>query len=247
MTAPPAKPPSWSTCCCTFLAEPDRSRRVERRPVIYVALEGIGGIDNRFVAAAQELGVEDQDLALAISDQLDNFREPAAVDKVIAIAKDLMTEFQFPPSAAPVVSSIPSPPRSEPPGPLKPGEHFIPRSEYQKAARLWLHRHFHPPQRQGCHPRRPRLVRFSAAIDFEFEIERDDELRTSRITKARATAPFIPSQPSATSFMASCSDKTNTAKRSPPSPYVISPTRTGNAPPGNTARRLAPRSTACGR
>ena len=33
-----------------------RGRRVEQQPVIYVALEGHGGIGNRIIAAAAELG-----------------------------------------------------------------------------------------------------------------------------------------------------------------------------------------------
>ena len=65
-----------------------RGRRVERQPVIYVALEGHGGIGNRIIAAARELGVDDgASFTLVLVSA--NFRDPASSAKVAKTAKRL--------------------------------------------------------------------------------------------------------------------------------------------------------------
>jgi hypothetical protein len=68
-----------------------RGRRVEQQVVIYVALEGHGGIDNRVIAAAQEIGIEDAPFALVKS--TDNFKDQAAAEHVAKIANELMARF----------------------------------------------------------------------------------------------------------------------------------------------------------
>ena len=57
-----------------------RGRRVERQPAIYVALEGHGGIENRIIAAARELGIDDAPFALIKA--TDNFRDPETARKL---------------------------------------------------------------------------------------------------------------------------------------------------------------------
>ena len=59
-----------------------------------------------------------------------------------------------------------------------------------------------------------------------------------RITKARDGSDSEP--PSATACMASCSDKTNTARMSPPSWSAITPTKTSSVLASAIARRPAP-------
>ena len=68
-----------------------RNRRTERQPVVYVALEGHGGIDNRVIAAAAEIGITDAPFALVKA--TDNFRDPEAAERVMRIAADLVGQF----------------------------------------------------------------------------------------------------------------------------------------------------------
>jgi RecA-family ATPase len=68
-----------------------RTRRVERQPVVYVALEGHGGIDNRCIAARDELEIADAPFALVKA--TDNFRDPEAAQKVAAIARQMLKDF----------------------------------------------------------------------------------------------------------------------------------------------------------
>jgi RecA-family ATPase len=68
-----------------------RARRTEQQPVVYVALEGHGGIDNRVIAAARELEIDDAPFALVKSS--DNFCEPETAEKVASITTDLIKRF----------------------------------------------------------------------------------------------------------------------------------------------------------
>jgi hypothetical protein len=57
-----------------------RGRRTEMQPVVYVALEGHAGIENRVVAAAAHLGIDDA--AFELLKVSDSFRNPEAAARV---------------------------------------------------------------------------------------------------------------------------------------------------------------------
>ncbi len=64
-----------------------RGRRVVQTPVVYVALEGHAGIENRIIAAAAEIGIGDAPFALIKAS--DNFREPDVAARLGATVAQL--------------------------------------------------------------------------------------------------------------------------------------------------------------
>jgi AAA domain len=70
-----------------------RGRRTEQQPVVYIALEGHSGINNRVAAARQHLGLDDQDIAFALVKIRADFRVAATAQKVAATVKALVEQF----------------------------------------------------------------------------------------------------------------------------------------------------------
>jgi hypothetical protein len=68
-----------------------RNRRTVKQRVIYCALEGHGGIDNRVIAAAQEIGITEAPFALVKA--TDNFRDPETAERVGNVPNELVQQF----------------------------------------------------------------------------------------------------------------------------------------------------------
>jgi hypothetical protein len=153
-----------------------RKRRVEQQPVIYVALEGHGGIDNRIIAAAAHLGLEDVPFALVKAG--DNFRDPASARKVAAVARQLGG------SPLIMVDTLTAA--------LAGGSDCDPKDVGQLLDNLKVElvalgytvliiHHTGKDASRGARGWSGLL----AAVDFEFEISRDGDLRSLRISKMR--------------------------------------------------------------
>jgi hypothetical protein len=70
-----------------------RKRRTEQQPVVYVALEGHNGINNRVVAARRNLHLDEQDIAFALVKVAANFRVQETAQKVAANVKALVEKY----------------------------------------------------------------------------------------------------------------------------------------------------------
>ena len=69
-----------------------RGRRVERQPVVFVALEGHSGIYNREIAAARHLGIEDAPFGVIRA--VESFRNPDTAARVAATAKAITEQYR---------------------------------------------------------------------------------------------------------------------------------------------------------
>jgi hypothetical protein len=153
-----------------------RNRRVEQQPVIFVALEGHGGIENRVVAAAEHLGLEDVPFALFKTG--DNFRDPAAARKVAAVARQLGGSplIMIDTLTAALAGGSDCDPKDV--GALL--DNIKTELVAQGCTVLVIH-HTGKDLSRGARGWSGLL----AAIDVEFEISRDGDLRTLRISKMR--------------------------------------------------------------
>jgi AAA domain len=158
-----------------------RNRRTERQPVAYIALEGHGGIDNRVIAAAAEIGITDAPFALVKSS--DSFRDPEAAERAGKIAAELAQNFggDNPIIAIDTYTAALGAGGSDC-DPVAVSE-FI--ANVQKhlltgCTTLILH-HFGKDSSRGGRG----WSGLRASLDFELEIDRDDDLRTMRVTKSR--------------------------------------------------------------
>jgi AAA domain len=159
-----------------------RGRRVIQQPVVYVALEGHGGVGNRIIAAAAELGLEDVPFALIKSS--DSFRDPAAAAKVAAVAKELLATFGGDCPVVMIDTFMAALGAGGSDCDPKDVSAFI---AHVKAALLMpgftcivIHRAGKDASR-GARGWSGLL----AALDFELEVDRDGDLRTMRVTKMR--------------------------------------------------------------
>jgi hypothetical protein len=80
-----------------------RGRRTERHPVVYIALEGHGGINNRVVAARRHLGLDDQEIAFALVKVSANFQVKETAQRVAANVKAMIERFGIEEPCNPVV------------------------------------------------------------------------------------------------------------------------------------------------
>lgn len=158
-----------------------RGRRVERQPVIYCALEGHGGIDNRVIAAAAELDITEAPFALVKAS--DNFRDPEAAAKAAALAKQLVAEHG---GDCPVVvidtftaalgaGGSDCDPADVTAFLANVQEHLLGRCS------VLIAHHYGKDASRGARG----WSGLRAALDVEAEIDRDDDLRVLRITKSR--------------------------------------------------------------
>jgi hypothetical protein len=159
-----------------------RKRRTEQQPVVYIALEGHAGIDNRIIAAAQEIGISDAPFALVKSS--DNFRDAETGEKVAKIANELVEQFG---GDCPVVvidtytAALGSGASDCDPATVSQFIATIQTHLLSKCTALVLH-HFGKDQSRGGRG----WSGLRAALDFELEIDvAEDDLRTMRVTKSR--------------------------------------------------------------
>jgi hypothetical protein len=159
-----------------------RERRVEQQPVVYVALEGHGGIDNRVIAAARELGIEDAPFALVkVSD---SFRDPDPAQRVAAVAQQLLATYG---GDCPLIvidtytAALGADGSDCDPKDVSAFIAAIQRYLLTTCTVLILH-HFGKDMSRGGRG----WSGLRAALDFELEIDQaDDGLRTMRVTKSR--------------------------------------------------------------
>jgi AAA domain len=159
-----------------------RARRVERQPVVYVALEGHGGIANRLIAAAQHLGVEDAPLALVMITE--SFRDPASAKRTAAVARELVAEFggDCPVVVIDTFTAALGPGGSD----CRPEDvsEFIEAVKAQLVGQGYTVLIVHHTGKDASRGARG-WSGLLAALDFELEVSRDDELRVMRVTKMR--------------------------------------------------------------
>jgi AAA domain len=159
-----------------------RGRRTERQPVVYVILEGHGGVTNRVVAARDRLGIEGA--AFAVVKATADFRDPDNAFNAAAVARQICAGFEKP-NPLVVVDTLQAAlgpggsdcdPRDV--GALIEGikEHLVMRD----MTALAVH---HSGKDAGRGARG--WSGLNAAIDFELEVGRDDDLRTMVISKMR--------------------------------------------------------------
>jgi hypothetical protein len=156
---------------------PYRGRRTIKTPVVYVALEGHAGIGNRIFAAAQEIGIDEVDFWLIKS--ADNLRDPAVAEKLAATITQLKVTAVI---AIDTYTAALGPGASD----CNPEDvtAFLENIKASLLARehtvLLLH-HFGKDASRGGRG----WSGLGAALDFEWEIERTDDLRTLRVSKMR--------------------------------------------------------------
>jgi hypothetical protein len=166
-----------------------RGRRVEQQPVVYIALEGHKGIDNRVIAARDQLEIADAPFALVKA--IDNFRDPEACLKAAALARQMMQQHS---GACPVIV-LDTYPAALGAG----GSDCEPRDvtafiENVKSHLLGagctviINHHFGKDASRGGR----RWSGLNAALDVELEIDRDGDLRTMRVTKSRDSSDVQP-------------------------------------------------------
>jgi hypothetical protein len=149
--------------------------------VVYVALEGHGGIENRIIAAAQELEIEDAPFALVKSS--DNFCDPETAQRAAALATNLMKRFggDNPVIAIDTYTAALGPGGSDcDPRDVSAFITAIQQFLLSSCTVVVLH-HFGKDSSRGGRG----WSGLRAALDFELEIDRDDDLHTMRVTKSR--------------------------------------------------------------
>ena len=158
-----------------------RGRRTEQQPVVFVALEGHGGIDNRVLAAARALEINDAPFALVKSS--DNFCEPETAEKVASITTDLIKRFggDNPVIAIDTYTAALGPGGSDcDPKDVSAFIAAVQQHLLSNCTVIVLH-HFGKDSSRGGRG----WSGLRAALDFELEIDQDDDLRTMRVTKSR--------------------------------------------------------------
>jgi hypothetical protein len=158
-----------------------RGRRVERQPVVYVALEGHGGIDNRVIAARDELGIEDAPFALVKTG--DNFREPDPAQRAAATARYLIASYggDCPLIVIDTYTAALAGGSDCDPNDVGAFITAIQKHLLTSCTVLILH-HFGKDSSRGGRG----WSGLRAALDFELEIDQsEDGLRTMRVTKNR--------------------------------------------------------------
>jgi hypothetical protein len=158
-----------------------RNRRTVQQPVIYCALEGHGGIDNRVIAAAEEIGITDAPFALVKA--TDNFRDPEAAERVASIANELVQTFG---GDNPIVAidtyqaALGAGGSDCDPAAVSEFIQNVQKYLLTSCTVLILH-HFGKDASRGGRG----WSGLRASLDFELEIDNTDGLRTLRVTKSR--------------------------------------------------------------
>lgn len=164
-----------------------RGRRVERQPVVLVALEGHSGIDNRVIAAARHLDIEDA--PFGVIKAVESFRDSDTAARVASAAKAITEQyksegetFDNPVIVIDTFQAALGPGGSD----CRPEDvsEFIENVKRllitQGMTAIIIH-HSGKDASRGARGWSGLL----AALDFELEVDRDDDLRTLNITKMR--------------------------------------------------------------
>jgi AAA domain len=154
-----------------------RGRRVERAPVVFVALEGHAGIGNRVLAAAAELAIKDAPFALVKAS--DNFRDPTTAQRVAAIVRELGGRAVV--AIDTYTAALGAGGSDCRPEDVTAFLECIKVELLSKGCTILILHHFGKDSSRGGRG----WSGLNAALDFELEIARDGELRTMRITKSR--------------------------------------------------------------
>ena len=184
-----------------------RQRRTEQQPVVYVALEGHGGIENRIIAAAEKIGITDAPFALVKAS--DNFRDEKAAQKVGIIAAELIQQFggDNPVVAIDTYTAALGANGSDcDPKDVSAFIQNVQRHLLPSCTVVVLH-HFGKDSSRGGRG----WSGLRAALDFELEIDHDGDLRTMRVTKSRDGSDQQPR--AAIASLGARSASTNTASR----------------------------------
>lgn len=164
-----------------------RGRRVERQLVVLVALEGHSGIDNRVIAAARHLGIEDA--PFGVIKAVESFRNPDTAARVAATAREIRTQYETEGEAFdnPVIVIDTFQAALGPGGSDCRPEDVSELIENIKkllivpGMTVIIIHHSGKDASRGARGWSGLL----AALDFELEVDRDDDLRTLNITKMR--------------------------------------------------------------
>ena len=158
-----------------------RGRRVVQQPVVYVALEGHKGIGNRVFAARGNWASSTR--RSPWSGPSRNFREPETAKKVAEVARRLMNTFggDCPVIAIDTFTAALGAGTSD--CDPKDVTKFIANMQQHLLATctVIIAHHFGKDSSRGGRG----WSGLGAALDFELEIDRDGDLRTMRVTKAR--------------------------------------------------------------
>jgi RecA-family ATPase len=164
-----------------------RGRRVERQPVVFVALEGHSGIHNRMIAAARHLGIEDA--PFGVIKAVESFRNPETAARVAATAKAIREQygpdgeaFDNPVVVIDTFQAALGPGGSD----CRPEDvseliENVKKLLIVPGMTVIIIHHSGKDASRGARGWSGLL----AALDFEFEVDRDDDLRTLNITKMR--------------------------------------------------------------
>jgi RecA-family ATPase len=171
-----------------------RGRRVERQPVMFVALEGHSGICNRVIAAAKHLGIEDA--PFGVIKAVESFRNPDTAARVAATAKAITEQYRIAGEAFdnPVIvidtfqaALGPGGSDCRPEDVSELIENVKKLLIVQGMTAIIIH-HSGKDASRGARGWSGLL----AALDFELEVDRDGDLRTLNITKMRDASDMQP-------------------------------------------------------
>jgi hypothetical protein len=163
---------------------PYRDRRTEHQIIVYVALEGQGGIDNRVAAAKEHLGLAGKDIPFALVKVSANFREANEARRIADTVADLRAKF-------PNVGDCPIVVIDTLTAALAGGSDSDPKDVGAFITNVYAHlmprctlivaHHFGKDRSRGSRG----WSGLNCALDFELEITREGQLRTMRVSKAR--------------------------------------------------------------
>jgi len=161
---------------------PYRGRRVEQQPVVYVALEGHTGIENRIAAAREELEISEA--AFALVQVSESFRDSKAARRTAALARLLMDRFG---GSCPVIvidtfmAALGAGGNDCDPSQVT---EFIECVKRYMVAPGWTALILHHLGKDASRGARG-WSGLNAALDFELEVDGDGDVTTLRVSKLR--------------------------------------------------------------
>jgi AAA domain len=171
-----------------------RGRRVERQPVVFIALEGHSGIHNRVIAGARHLGIEDA--PFGVIKAVESFRNPDTAARVAATAKAITEQYRTQGEAFdnPVVvidtfqAALGTGGSDCRPEDVSELIENVKKLLIVPGITAIIIHHSGKDASRGARGWSGLL----AALDFELEVDRDDDLRTLNITKMRDASDTQP-------------------------------------------------------
>jgi hypothetical protein len=159
-----------------------RGRRTVRQPVVYTILEGHGGVTNRIVAARDRLQI--QGAAFAVVKTTADFRDPANALAVATVARQISAGLTDP-NPLIIIDTFQAAlgPGGSDCDPRDVGSFIEGVKEHLVMANMTTLAVHHSGKDASRGARG--WSGLNAAIDFELEVTRDDELRTMVVSKMR--------------------------------------------------------------